>query len=134
MTWSLPARRQRSSREYTDAVALWNAFNEHRVTIVPDEPLEKGGKDDEKPEKITLRLGRMVSPLSRRQGWRTGGGGVGSVNCERRRSSNGALTAAGWLRNRTLIFPLNYLKADYEDWPMANTVSNADYVAAMRAV
>ncbi|XP_043236297.1 protein polybromo-1-like isoform X4 [Amphibalanus amphitrite] len=48
----------RSSREYTDAVALWNAFNEHRAAIVPEEALSEK-KDDEKPEKITLRIGRM---------------------------------------------------------------------------
>ena len=43
-------------------MALWNAFNEHRATIVPDEPAaDKAGKEDEKPEKLTLRLGRMVS-------------------------------------------------------------------------
>ncbi|KAF0306242.1 Protein polybromo-1 [Amphibalanus amphitrite] len=49
----------RSSREYTDAVALWNAFNEHRAAIVPEEALSEK-KDDEKPEKITLRIGRMT--------------------------------------------------------------------------
>ncbi|XP_037079374.1 protein polybromo-1-like [Pollicipes pollicipes] len=50
----------RSSREYTDAVALWNAFNEHRSSIVTEEaPAEKAIKEEERPEKITLRLNRM---------------------------------------------------------------------------